>query len=149
MISIFLGLPKKRINIKIVGCGFEARDTSEFQHEEYTILQKDFAKLKEVMCFSDQPFVKQKVISIRDYRASAKKRLDFLVDACGFDVNDVLDNLPMYEYTKIGKGTEEKILKTFINDMTEDLIIYGEIIGGNIKTWRHSYNTPITYYSYR
>ena len=140
-------LPTEKINIKIVGMGFEARETSEVVHEEYEVLWKNFKKLRAAMRLSGQDFAQAKVISTADYRVSAKHRLDFLVDACGFPAYLVLDFLPMKEYAAVGAGVEEKILKIiFERNFLDSKIIYGEVIGGHIKTWEHSYNTPMYWY---
>ncbi|MBQ8991857.1 hypothetical protein IJ103_03890 [Candidatus Saccharibacteria bacterium] len=139
-------IPSESINIKIVGNGFEARETSEIVHEEYDISWKDVSKLEDVMSLSGHDFVRAKLISKENYRASAKNRLDFLVDACGFPAHLVLDFLPMTEYSRVGEATEEKILKIALKDVSEPKIIYGEIIGGHVKTWEHSYNTPMYWY---
>lgn len=146
-------IPGESINLKIVGAGFEARETSEIVHEEYTIPWQNLPELKKLLrtksssSLSKLSFVDAKIISTANYRATAKNRLDFLVDACGYPAHLVLDFLSMKEYSKVGKGVEEKILSIFIKDrQRKPRIIYGEVIGGHIKTWEHSYNTPMFWF---
>ncbi|MBR3414933.1 hypothetical protein IKG73_02910 [Candidatus Saccharibacteria bacterium] len=144
-------IPNDKIKLQLVGMGFEARDTSEVVHEEYTILWKDLPKLRETLekdgsiNFDELSFVNKTVIGRDKYRISAKNRLDFLVDACGFPVYLVLDFLSMTSYHEIGDESVRRILQTFIYD--EDAgarITYGELIGSHIKSWYHSYNAPVT-----
>lgn len=143
-------IPNDKIKLQLVGMGFEARDTSEVVHEEYTILWNDLPKLEEMLekdgsiNFNDLSFISRTIIDRDNYRDSAVNRLDFLVHSCKFPAPLVLDFLPMTSYHEISGESIRKILQLFIHEDAGARIIYGELIGGHIKSWYHSYNAPVT-----
>ena len=143
--------PGYRITIEIVCAGFDCHETRRHLtwHERFTIPWERIDEIDKTNGL-EQPAIKKELASLSEYRKSAKRRLDYLVDGHGYDEYPVLEFLPMKEYEEVSPTETERILSEIILPGIEKIeagdyfetVFHGDFVAGTIVPRKHKHRKP-------